>query len=173
MLHFLANVFSHPDPEMPGGVLFIRQGFVFAQRLEGAVCWPCQWIGGHLGFKSKLKRVLSPAPLFSSIHPLRLCLSFSQECEAADGCVRMPRASRSELPGNGPGGRPPLAAARLLRQHHQRAGRQELPAPAHAGGSRQYGSMYEGELTMMMMRSSFLQTRISVVVNGSETPGCC
>lgn len=45
---FLVNILSHPDPGLPGGVLFIRQGFMFAQCLECAFCWTCQWISGQL-----------------------------------------------------------------------------------------------------------------------------
>lgn len=81
----VVNMFSHPDPELPGGVLFIRQGFVFAQRLECAVCWTCQRISGQLGFKSKLKVVMSPAPLSSpSVHPLQRCLSYPQTLKPLD-----------------------------------------------------------------------------------------
>lgn len=69
----------------------------------------------------------------------------SSDPEAA-GRVRVPRASRRELPGLSPGGRPPRAAGRLLRQHHQRARRQERPAAAHAGGTHQNRAVHEGEL---------------------------
>lgn len=81
----VVNMFSHPDPELPGGVLFIRQGFVFAQHLECAVCWIGQWVGGQLEFKSKLKLVMSPAPLSSpSVHPLQRCLSYPQTLKLLD-----------------------------------------------------------------------------------------
>ena len=45
MLHF---IMSHADPDLPGGVLFIRQGFMFAQCLECAFCWTCQRLSGQL-----------------------------------------------------------------------------------------------------------------------------
>lgn len=107
--------------------------------------------------------------LFLSIHSD--FASLSSDSEAA-GRVRLPRASGSELPGHSSGGRPPRAAARLLRQHHQRARRQELPALAHAGGSHQNCSVYEGEL---MATSSSLCWRVFVKhafvdLNGSVTP---
>lgn len=69
---------------------------------------------------------------------------FSLDSEA-DGCVRVPRPARRQLPGHGAGGRPPSAAGRLLRQQDQRARRPERPAPALAGGSLPNRALHEGE----------------------------